>query len=250
MSTARRRVLESLRSGDSDGASRAESNDDQTRHARDGGTGQDGGERAEVEHPLVRRGLELYEKAERDGFQGGGALQESLQCFVQAADGGSREGLDWIGSFLDALPSLPASVSIPDSVRAHMEWLRCSTEIERQVRTVAKAMFWKMAGSDGVIPRGRFSECSRDLCGGTVEGSQPAAVAKSAQQLQGAVKHLLHGAALQSGSSVVSSDGCPCRVILFPPLLRLFFCLCHIFIDIGCHKSQPANARGHPVHYE
>lgn len=205
MSTARRRVLESLRSGDPDCASRVESNDEQSRQSGHRGMSQDEGEQAQEGHILVRRGLELYEKAEHSGFQSESALQESLQCFVQAADGGSCEALHWIASFLDALPSLPESVSIPDSMRAHMKWLRRSTETERQIRTIAKAMFWKMAGSDAVIPRCDFSERSRGLCRVGVDGSSSAAVAKSAQQLEGAVKSLLHKAVLQSDSSVVSS---------------------------------------------
>ena len=229
MSTARRRVLESLHSGDSDCASGVESHDEQSRQSGHGGMGQGEGEQAREGHVLVGRGLELYEKAERSGFQSESALQESLQCFVQAADGGSCEALHWIASFLDALPSLPASVSvgIPDSMRAHMEWLRRSTEIERQIRTVAKSMFWKMAGSDAAIPRCDFSKRSRGLCGGAVEGSSPAAVVKSAQQLEGAVKNLLHGAVLQSGSSVVSCDGRLCYpfvLSLNPNSLPLSLC--------------------------
>ena len=230
MSTARRRVPESLQPGQSENAAGDKSTEGSVHHVRYGGKAHEEPGRAEESHPLVRRGLELYERAEQDGFRNGDTLRDSLRYFVQAAEGGSEEALDWIGSFLDALSGLPrAAVDTADNLKSHLEWLQSSSETERQVRVVAKVMFSKMADSDGLVRRSRFDECSRALLeAGTAEGAHSPEMVKSSSQIQGAVKDLLHSAILQSGVEVVgrvSGVATPSFLHPFSSLVQLIsFC--------------------------
>ena len=176
MEARRRRVPESVCAGDSAGGGSQKTPSGVEEKSRD-----DPG-RAAAEHPpLVKKGLELYEEAERDAFQNGDTLQRSLRYFVRAAEGGDTEAIDWIGSFLDSLAALPPSAArFTDSLQRRMKWLRHSSEVERQVYAVAKSMFWKMAGSKGIIQRSGISDSVQSLLADG-EGVGGSAVVKSAQ---------------------------------------------------------------------
>ena len=154
-------------------------------------------------NPLVDRGLELYEEAELSGFEDKDTLEKSLHFFVQAAEIGTNEAVHWIGSFLDSMAALPASVVVPDRLLKVMNWITKATESERQVRIVAKSMFSKMAGHNQAIPRGKIEQSAQMLVSSESESIRVSPEIAKSKQLQGSVKRLMHSALLQSDSDEV-----------------------------------------------
>lgn len=157
-------------------------------------------------NPLVDRGLELYEAAELSGFEERDTLEKSLNFFVQAAENGANEAVHWIGSFLDSMAALPASVVVPDRLLKVMKWITKATESERQVRIVAKSMFSKMAGHNRAIPRGKIEQSAQMLLSSENENIRVSPEIAKSKQLQGSVKRLMHSALLQSGSDEVRAQ--------------------------------------------
>lgn len=107
---------------------------------------------ASTKNPLMERGLKLYEEAEQTGFQDENRLEKSLNYFVEAAENGADDAVEWISSFLSSMTALPPSVVLPESLVKAMQWLTEASESEKQVRAVAKSMFSKMAGRSGTRP--------------------------------------------------------------------------------------------------
>ncbi len=95
----------------------------------------------------------------------------------------------------------------PSNLVKIMQWVTESNPTERQVRSIAKSMFRKMAGDDKVILKSQIEEHAQVLLS-SQSGSAEAGTAKSLQELKSSVKRLLHSALLLSGTNEVGVRVC------------------------------------------
>ena len=147
--------------------------------------------------PLIEKGFQLYQEAEESGFAKVPTLVNSLKLFMHAAENGVDEANQWIKSFLGSVSALPANVVLPDHLVRLMKLVSEATTSEKQICTVARSMFVKMADGKTSIPEDKIDECAtRLLASGSVRSEGE--LAKSSKLLRGSVKKLLQEAAAKS----------------------------------------------------
>lgn len=105
----------------------------------------------------------------------------------------------------DAISNLPLCYSgVPifcSNLVKIMQWVTESNPTERQVRSIAKSMFRKMAGDGKVIPKSEIDERAKTLL--SSQSAPSAGTSTSLNELKSSVKHLLHSALLLSGTDEV-----------------------------------------------
>jgi len=158
--------------------------------------------------PLVKRGLQLYQKAEQDGFQDNPSLVEGLNMFIQAAENGVDEASDWIGSFLGSVSALPANVVLPDKLVKVLNWVKAATAEEKKVHCTAKAMFQKMTGGKQELAKDDIDEAANKLLASKSGEGETTKMVKSSKMLIGSVRRLLEEAAAKSTTDMVPVYTC------------------------------------------
>lgn len=158
-----------------------------------------------TDNPHLKQGLQLYQAAEQEGFTNNAKLMSSLKYFLQAAENGIDEASQWIESFLDSQPALPANVVLPKHTVRIMRWISQASTADKQIYTVARRMFNTMANGESAIAKDKLDEAATRLLGSQTSagGATSVDLAKSSKMLRGSVKRLLKEAAAQTDTNEV-----------------------------------------------
>eukprot|EP00731_Ephydatia_muelleri_P020320 Em0013g47a len=154
-------------------------------------------------HALVERGLALYQELELTDFQDRSKLEECSKCFLQAAENGSDEAVDWIRNFLE---SLPVSNELSSSTLNLLRWFAQANESEKQVRRTAKRIFMLISDDGKPIAKSRIKESVERLFSDRSDRISSADLMKASVQLKSSVTHLLHASLVLAEADEVAEE--------------------------------------------
>ena len=142
---------------------------------------------------LFNNGKRLFEKAAETGFKEVEKLSKGLECFVEAASGGSREAAEELQQFLVDTSQKRLAFLLDDLPRDLISSVKVLVEgkdSERQVFQVAKDMFRRMAkGESKEIKKEEIEEAVARLL--STEPGSPVDECEVSSGLEGSVKRLL-----------------------------------------------------------
>lgn len=156
---------------------------------------------AQREHSQTERGFALYQELELTGFQDRSKLEECSKCFLQAAENGSDEAVDWIRTFLK---SLPVSNELSRSTLDLLRWFTQASESEKQIRRTAKHIFHLISDDGKPIVQSKIEESVERLFSDRSDGCGSADLMKASAQLKSSVTHLLHASLVLAGGDEVN----------------------------------------------